>query len=164
MAVAYRIRPAQLADVPALGALEPRCFSDPWSVKGFAEMLASPAIFGLVAELKSGVVAGYLVARVVEEEGEILNLAVAPERRRQGIGVALLESALEEMGRRAAGSVFLEVRASNDAAVALYTARGFRPMGRRRGYYRKPVEDAIVLRREAAKDHSQPAGSPPALF
>src|SRR6185436_1718244 len=95
MAVAYRIRPAQLADVPELSRLEPRCFSDPWSPGAFREMLESPYSFGLLAELKSGQLGGYLVARAVEQEGEILNLAVAPERRRNGLGGGLLEAGFD---------------------------------------------------------------------
>ncbi|MEP7325063.1 MAG: ribosomal protein S18-alanine N-acetyltransferase [Gemmatimonadota bacterium] len=147
MAVAYRIRPALLADVAELARLEPRCFSDPWSPGGFREMLESPHSFGLLAELKSGQLGGYLVARAVEREGEILNLAVVPERRRHGLGGGLLEAGLDALKSRGVNDVFLEVRASNEPAIAMYLARGFRPMGRRREYYRKPVEDAMVLRK-----------------
>ena len=147
MAVAYRIRPAQLADVTELARLEPRCFSDPWSPSGFQEMLESPDTFGVLAELKSGQLGGYLVARWIDREGEILNLAVAPERRRNGLGGGLLEAGLESLKTKGVEEVFLEVRASNEAAIAMYLAHGFRPMGRRREYYRKPVEDAMVLRR-----------------
>lgn len=141
-----RIRPARSADIPALTALEPRCFSDPWSGEGFAEMLASPGVFGLVAE-RNGTIDGYLVARVVADEGEILNLAVAPERRRRGIAQALLGEVLDRVETRGARNVFLEVRASNQAAIALYQGQGFLPAGRRRAYYRRPLEDAVVLRR-----------------
>jgi [ribosomal protein S18]-alanine N-acetyltransferase len=146
MAVAYHIRPAQLADVAELARLEPRCFSDPWSPTGFREMLASPYIMGLIAELKSRKIAGYLVARIIEDEGEILNIAVAPENRRQGMGAGLLRHALEVLAGKGVTAVFLEVRASNEAAIDLYLNSRFRPIGRRREYYRKPVEDAMVLR------------------
>jgi [ribosomal protein S18]-alanine N-acetyltransferase len=150
MAVAYRIRAAQLADVPELAELEPRCFSDPWSPAGFREMLSAPFIMGLIAELKSKRIAGYLLARIFEDEGEILNVAVAPENRRQGMAAGLLEAALAELRERGVEHVFLEVRASNEAAIGLYLAKGFRPIGRRKEYYRRPVEDAMVLRWEAA--------------
>lgn len=150
MAVAYRIRPAQLADVPELAQLEPRCFSDPWSAAGFREMLAAPYILGLIAQGRSKGLAGYLVARLIENEGEILNLAVDPERRRNGIGALLLESALKELIARGVEAVFLEVRVSNQAAINLYLSKGFRPIGQRNGYYRRPVEDALVLRWEAS--------------
>jgi ribosomal-protein-alanine N-acetyltransferase len=146
----YQIRAAQLADVAELAQLEPRCFSDPWSAMGFREMLSAPYILGLVAEKKSGII-GYLIARVVEDEGEILNIAVAPESRRKGIGARLLESALDGLKSRGVRSVFLEVRVSNQAAINLYLAKGFRPVGQRHGYYRRPVEDAMVLQWQGAE-------------
>lgn len=159
MAVAYRIRPAQLADVAELARLEHRCFSDPWSAQGFREMLGYPYVVGLVAELKSKAIAGYLIARIVEDEGEILNLAVVPESRRQGIGLALLEEGLAVLSERGVEEVFLEVRASNQPAVDLYVRRGFRPVGRRREYYRRPVEDAMILRWEQRSGEAGRRGS-----
>ena len=150
MAVAYRIRAARLADVPELAQLEPRCFSDPWSAEGFREMLTAPYILGFIAEGRSKAIAGYLVARVIENEAEILNVAVEPESRRRGLGAMLLESALEELISRRVIAVFLEVRVSNEAAINLYRSKGFRPIGQRHGYYRRPVEDALVLRWESA--------------
>ncbi|MEO8200157.1 MAG: ribosomal protein S18-alanine N-acetyltransferase [Gemmatimonadota bacterium] len=159
MAVAYQIRPARLADVSELADLEPRCFTDPWSAQGFREMLGYPHVVALVAELKSRRIAGYLIARAIEDEGEILNIAVAPENRRHGIGLGLLETALRDLSGRGVESVFLEVRASNQPAVDLYVRLGFRPVGRRREYYRKPVEDAMVLRWEQAGGLSARRGS-----
>lgn len=150
MAVGYQIRAAQLADVPELAQLEPRCFSDPWSASGFREMLSAPYIVGLVAEGKARQVAGYLVARVIEDEGEILNLAVDPDIRRKGIGGLLLESGLAALKTLGVLAVFLEVRVSNRAAIDLYLSKGFLPIGHRHQYYRRPVEDALVLRWESA--------------
>ena len=99
----------------------------------------------LVAE-RQGVVAGYIVAHCVADEGEILNLGVAPAHRRQGIGHALVERLLAVLGRRGVRGVYLEVRESNTAARRLYEAFGFREVARRARYYRRPVEDAVVLR------------------
>jgi ribosomal-protein-alanine N-acetyltransferase len=113
-------------------------------------MLASPYITGFVAELKSRRIAGYLITRIFEEEGEILNVAVAPENRRQGLGAGLLDHALGDLKQRGVSTIFLEVRASNEAALALYVGKGFQPIGRRRDYYRRPMEDAMVLRWEAS--------------
>ncbi len=141
----WQIRPARTADGRRLVPLERRCFGDPWTQEAFEELFASPFGRGLVAE-RLGEVEGYLVARAVAGEGEILNLAVAPESRGQGLGGLLLASALERLIEAGAREVFLEVRESNVAAQALYHRRGFRPIGRRAGYYRNPVEDAIVLR------------------
>lgn len=141
----FRIRPAALADAATLVAIERRCFSDPWSESAFREALASEWTFGLVAEGGRGP-AGYLIGRVVAGSGEVLNLAVAPEFRRRGLGGAMLEEGLAAFRRRGATEVFLEVRESNHSAQSLYLARGFRPVGQRAAYYRNPREDALVLR------------------
>ena len=141
----YRIRSAVLPDVPAMVEIERRAFSDPWSEGSFREALTSPWTFGLVGISSRGV-AGYLIAREVAGTGEILNLAVAPEARRRGLGGELLRAGLGALRRRRVNEVFLEVRESNRSAQALYTAQGFRPVGQRAGYYRNPREDALVLR------------------
>ena len=97
-------------------------------------------------------IAGYVVAWFAADEGEIANLAVREPTRRRGIGAALLDAALVEAGRRGAVNMYLEVRESNEAARALYASRGFEEVGRRRGYYHRPVEDAVVLRRTTPMD------------
>jgi ribosomal-protein-alanine N-acetyltransferase len=130
--------------VPAVHAIEQAAFSDPWSARDFRECVASDVVF-LVAATPEGV-AGYVIAQDAADEGEILNLAVAPARQRGGIGRALVEHVLETLVGRGAQRVFLEVREANAAARALYAALGFQEVGRRTRYYRRPVEDAIVLR------------------
>lgn len=147
MADHFRIRPARGSDAPALAELERECFGDPWSEPSFREALSSPFGFGLVAASVDGRVLGYLVARAIAGSGEVLNLAVAPAHRRHGIARALLDAALARFAERDAAEVYLEVRASNAAAQALYAAAGFRAVGRRGRYYRHPTEDALVLRR-----------------
>jgi ribosomal-protein-alanine N-acetyltransferase len=143
----YRIRPAVLADAPSLVAIERRCFGDPWSEASFREALGSAWNFVLVAQTSRGV-AGYLVGREAGGIGEVLNLAVAPEFRRRGMGEALLEAGLAAFRRSRVDEVFLEVRESNTSARALYARYGFRPVGQRSAYYRNPKEDALVLRLE----------------
>ncbi len=143
----YRIRPAILADAPALVAIERRSFGDPWSEASFREALTSSWTFVLVAQTVRGV-AGYLVGREAAGTGEVLNLAVAPEFRRRGIGDALLQAGLAAFRRTPVDEVFLEVRESNTSARALYARHGFRPVGQRSAYYRNPKEDALVLRLE----------------
>ena len=143
----YRIRSAVPADAAGLVAIERRAFSDPWSEASFRDALTSPWSFGLVAETKRGA-AGYLIGREVAATGEVLNLAVAPEFRRRGIGGALLEAGLAALRRRKVEEVFLEVRESNISAQALYVGHGFRPVGQRAAYYRNPREDALVLKLE----------------
>jgi ribosomal-protein-alanine N-acetyltransferase len=142
----FRIRPAHSSDAPALAELERACFGDPWSESSFREALSSPFCFGLIAASVDGRPLGYLLGRGIAGSGEILNLAVAPEQRRRGIAKTLLESALDWFADRDAAEVYLEVRASNAAAQALYAAAGFRAVGRRGRYYRHPTEDALVLR------------------
>jgi len=130
-------------------AIEQAVFADPWSTQDFRDCVMSDALF-LVAEGNGAdAIAGYVVALDAADEGEILNLAVAPAGRRNGLGRALVEEVLEALAERAVRQVYLEVRESNAPARALYAAHGFREVGRRKQYYRRPVEDAIVLRRDA---------------
>ena len=93
------------------------------------------------------------------DESELANLAVLPAARNRGIGGMLLKSALTAAEDRGSVEMYLEVRASNASAIALYTSHGFSEVGRRRGYYRKPVEDALVLRRAPAPVASIEKGS-----
>jgi len=139
-----RIRPATIADAVRLAALERRSFTDPWSEASFREVLVMPGTIALIGEV-DGAAVGYFLAREILGSAELLNLAVTPERRRRGIGQALLEAGLAVVRGRGGREIFLEVRASNAAAKALYLGNGFRPAGRRRGYYQKPSEDALVL-------------------
>ncbi len=145
MADPFQIRPARPADVPALGQLERACFTDPWTDRSLAEAVRSELGVAFVA-MDRGQVAGYVLARHAGGSGEILNLAVAPATRRTGVGRALLEAALGGLAGVGVTEVFLEVRESNGGALALYQGRGFRIAGTRRGYYRLPDEDALVLR------------------
>lgn len=128
-------------------AIEQGVFADPWSTQDFRDCIASDAVF-LVAE-RADQVAGYVVAIDAADEGEILNLAVAPPGRRRGLGSALVERVLDVLSGRGARQIYLEVRESNAPARRLYAAHGFKEVGRRKEYYRRPVEDAIVLRLDA---------------
>ncbi|MFN2572006.1 MAG: ribosomal protein S18-alanine N-acetyltransferase [Gemmatimonadales bacterium] len=141
------MRPAELRDVAAIHMIEQEVFSDPWSTQDFRDCISSDALL-YVAEADDRI-AGYVVAIDAADEGEILNLAVAPSGRRDGVGRALVEYILDALVERGARQIYLEVRESNAPARALYAAHGFTEVGRRRGYYRRPVEDAMVLRRDA---------------
>jgi ribosomal-protein-alanine N-acetyltransferase len=141
----YRIRRVERADVPALTRIEQRCFTDPWSEAGIRESIQSETTIALLAENTEGEL-GYLMARLSGEEGEILNLAVLPGHRRQGVGRRLLEQGLALLIQRGVREAYLEVRESNLAARDLYQGFGFRPVGMRPHYYRNPAEDALVLR------------------
>lgn len=100
---------------------------------------------------------GYLILRSTAGEGEILNLAVAPDFRRRRVAITLLGHGFESLLQHGVRHVFLEVRRSNNAALALYRHLGFALAGVRRGYYRKPLEDAMVLRRRLdSSDENDP--------
>jgi [ribosomal protein S18]-alanine N-acetyltransferase len=141
------IEPAIRSDLAGIAELEAAAFSDPWSPASFESVLAEPAAYMAVARDADAGIVGYLVAWFAADEGEIANLAVREPTRRRGIGAALLDGALAESLRRGAENLYLEVRESNDAARRLYASRGFEEIGRRRRYYRRPEEDAIILRR-----------------
>jgi len=143
-AALYRIRPATAADVPDVTAIERVVFSDPWSQGDFGECVVSGVTF-LVAEAH-GTVAGYVVAHAAADEGEILNLGVAEAHRRRGVGGALVTAVLARLGAHGVQVVYLEVRDSNTGARRLYESLGFSEVARRARYYRRPVEDAVVLR------------------
>lgn len=134
-------------DLPAIVGIERAAFSDPWSLQSFRDALEHPAVHFVAARTDDGLVVGYVVAWLVADEGEIANLAVTPEVWGSGVGARLLDAALHEAADRGVVNVYLEVRDSNERARRLYRSRGFEEVGRRRGYYRRPVEDAIVLRR-----------------
>lgn len=145
-ATPVRIRPASPSDIDAIVHIERASFGDPWSPASFRSLLDNPHVyFGVATD--DEIVAGYVVAWFVVDEAEVANLAVAPPSRGRRIGATLLDAALDAARARGAVSVFLEVRDSNAGARALYASRGFAQIGRRRGYYRKPVEDAVVMRR-----------------
>jgi len=140
----YRIRPARAADIAAVAAIEQEVFADPWSANDFQECVAGGVLFS-VATARAAV-AGYVVAHHAADEGEILNLAVTPLHRRRGLGRALVRHVLGRLARRMVKIVFLEARQSNTAARRLYESLGFVGVGRRPEYYRRPVEDAVILR------------------
>jgi [ribosomal protein S18]-alanine N-acetyltransferase len=135
------VRPASRAHARLMAALHAAAFprGEAWSAGAFAAQLAQPATFALLADE-----AGLVVARIAADEAEVLTLAVIPEARRRGIGKALLREAMRIAGDRRARTMYLEASANNAAALALYAASGFRPVGRRGGYYADGA-DAIVL-------------------
>jgi ribosomal-protein-alanine N-acetyltransferase len=145
----FRIRPAASADVAELVELERLCFSDPWTADGIRETIQLETARSFIAQ-ESDRIVGYVFARISGPEGEILDLAVRPERRRRGIAAALLAAVREALHAAGARELYLEVRQSNQAAIALYGAHGFRPVGLRPHYYRNPPEDALVLRAPVA--------------
>ncbi len=127
----------------ALSVLETLCFSEPWSEEAL-RILTKENAFGVVA-LSDGQVVAYGGMTYVLDEGSVTNIAVHPDRRRQGYGRAVLRRMLLEAEQRALSFVFLEARESNLAARALYKAVGFEECGVRKNFYRKPTESAVQM-------------------
>ena len=145
----YQIIPMTEAHLDAVAALEKLCFpEDPWSRRLFEEALANGNTSSLLALAEGGRILGYLLFTAILDEGSVDNIAVAPEARRLGVASALLE-AFHHYGREnGLTGLFLEVRASNEGAAALYRKLGYREAGRRKNYYLSPKEDAIIMKLE----------------
>jgi ribosomal-protein-alanine N-acetyltransferase len=118
-----------------------------WSRESLQRSTNSPGGVTLVSEA-GGEISGFLLARQVVDEGEVLNLAVVRARRRQGDGGALLKAALEQFVDRGVSRVFLEVRESNEAGIAFYSKHGFVKTGRRAAYYHDSNEAAIMMEKK----------------
>ena len=140
-----RIVPMTARHLSAVAELERVCFpADPWSEALYRAALENPAVAVLLALGEDGALLGYAVLSTVLDEGNLDNIAVAPDCRRRGVADALL-SALTGFGRGRLSVLMLEVRASNYDAIALYGSRGFRGVGRRKNYYEHPREDAVIM-------------------
>ena len=132
---------------PQVAALETVCFSDPWSLNAISSEVTNALSYWLVA-LDGERVAGYIGSQSVLGEADMMNLAVSPDYRRQGIGQKLVERLICDLKERGTHILVLEVRASNESAISLYQKLGFVQVGRRPNYYYKPREDALILRKE----------------
>ncbi len=149
-----RIRRALPADLPAIVAVEQACPEAPhWSHESWLAALAqvegahpARAVWVAAGEIGGGLgIVGVAVASCAGELSELESIAVSPLARRQGIGKALMRVAMDWAWGRGARSMELEVRASSDGPLALYRSLGFAEQGRRRAYYRNPVEDAVLM-------------------
>lgn len=128
--------------------MERTCYSDPWPASSFAALHSNERIFFLVArDARTDTLVGFAVAWYVLDEGELANLAVDSASRGAGLGRRLLEAVLADAKSRGIADLYLEVRESNWAAKRLYAGGNFVEVGRRKRYYRSPVEDALILRR-----------------
>ena len=135
------------AHVSQVAALEKICFADPWSEMSIASELQNLWAYWLVA-VNGDQVAGYIGSQSSIDEADVMNVAVHPDYRRQGIAESLIEALVAELKNRSIHSLTLEVRASNAPAISLYEKQGFAQVGCRRNYYRNPKEDALILRKE----------------
>ncbi len=143
----YVIQPMEQRHVDAVADLEKECFSDPWSAASVASELENPLSLWLVAE-SFGEVIGYIGSQTVLDEADMLNLAVAPMYRRQGVGEALIEALCTHLRDHCVKTLALEVRESNASAISLYEKLGFTLAGVRPNYYFKPRENALILKKK----------------
>jgi ribosomal-protein-alanine N-acetyltransferase len=141
------IRPLAYSDLPAVAAIERRAFPTPWSIAMFVlEMSKSTGL--CLAAIRGSKLVGYTVCSRYDSVWHVMNIAVEPELRREGIASALLAQLYARAGD---GAQFtLEVRRSNQAAIELYQRDGFRIAGLRRRYYQDNGEDALIMWRTPA--------------
>ena len=144
----WAVTPLPASAAEALAVLHARCFpEEPWDAEALRRILALSGGFGRLAWQPDTPI-GFVLARDLGNECEILSLGIVPEHRRQGAGQALLNAVMEEAARLGRPSVVLEVAADNGAARALYAGAGFVAVGHRPRYYRRENEiiDALILR------------------
>jgi len=141
------VREAHAADAAAIARIEAASFSDPWSEKDIAAMIDATYTRAFVAQREDTVV-GYLLLSFLPPEAEILRIATHPDARRTGVGRALMQRLLSLAVSDGVQAVFLEVRSQGTAARALYRAHGFTEIGIRPSYYRAPIDDAVLMRRD----------------
>ena len=144
------IRKMTLADIEQVSGNEAVCFSRPWSLNAFRDVLTREHSVYLVAE-QDGKVVGHCGVTNIVGEGEITNVAVIPEYRNQGLGQQLLETLISEGQKIGIKDFTLEVRAGNTSAIHLYEKAGFISEGVRPGFYEAPKEDALIMWKRQAE-------------
>ena len=132
--------------VEQIAQLEKQCFSSPWSMNSIQSELTNPLSLWVVAT-DGEKLAGYVGSQTVLGEADMMNLAVDPAFRRQGIGRELVTMLITHLKEKGVYCLTLEVRASNVQAISLYDQLGFEMIGRRPNYYSNPKEDALILRK-----------------
>ena len=134
-------------DIDMILLMERECFSSPWSRESFEDVLKYPFLGGFCVRIE-GELAGFGIYHCLFEDSEVLDIAVGAKFRRMGIGKIILQMMEDTVRFRGAERLMLEVRKSNAAAQALYLGAGFSVTGTRRNYYKKPIEDAILMEKK----------------
>ena len=135
--------------IDPVAELEQLCFSHPISKKNLETLLVGGIGKGFVSvDTKNGKIAAYGGVIVAAGEAQVLNVATHPDHRRSGLGRAIMSRITEYSALRGAEYITLEVRESNSPAIALYSSMGFHEVGRIKGYYKTPSEDALILKKE----------------
>ncbi|HET9104995.1 MAG TPA: ribosomal protein S18-alanine N-acetyltransferase [Solirubrobacteraceae bacterium] len=142
--VTFTIRPLGYSDLPQVVSIERRAFTTPWSLAMFVLEVSKPSGVCLAAvDISSRRLIGYLILSRYDTVWHLMNVAVDPSRRREGVATGLLEAMIQAAG--ADSEYTLEVRTSNTGAIALYERFGFRSAGTRPRYYRDTGEDAVIM-------------------
>jgi len=138
------VRKMTLQDVSRVYQISYECFSEPWTLESIEKEVNNPVAEYLVAEGDEGVI-GYAGLWHILDEGEIINIAVDPKWRRNRVGQQLLNGLIEKAKTYDLEVIHLEVRESNFEACTLYKKHGFYEIAKRKNYYHKPTEDAIIM-------------------
>ena len=138
------IRRSLPADSKEISEAEELIFSDPWSERDIISAISTVGSMCYTA-LSDGKVVAYIIGRIIAPEGEIYRIATLPEYRGRGIAYRLLDYAYKTERGRGLEVLFLEVRSKNIPAISLYREYGFKQMGVRRGYYKNPDDDALIM-------------------
>lgn len=139
----FAIRSAGPEDAATLAALHASSFADAWSAASIEKLTSGPGAYTLIAS-DGGTDVGFVLLHVVPPEAEVLSIGVRPELRRAGLGRALLKRAARDLAAREVTTMFLDVAADNDPAIALYRSLGFGDISRRARYYHGRI-DAIMM-------------------
>ena len=133
-------------DATGISELEDLIFNDAWSYRDIQDLICTEGAMCFAA-LDGDEVIAYVIGRLIAPEGEIYRIAVRPDKRCRGIGYRLLDYAVKTSKGQGLERLFLEVRSQNIPAIKLYTSYGFKQIGLRRGYYKNPSDDAIIMLR-----------------
>jgi len=135
---------AEKDDISAIAELEKMCFSSPWSEKAVLDTMSGENSLFLVAKAE-GKICGYIGSYSALDEGYITNVAVNPDFRRRGVGKALVGELIRQGKEKGLSFLTLEVRESNEGAIALYSDLGFENVGKRPRFYSNPTEAAYLM-------------------
>jgi len=146
------IRQMEEADLDQVCEIECAMFTDPWSRRGFLDCLQLDYVITFVIT-KGEQIAGYGCLYLVLDEGDIMNIAIDAGFQGKGLGGRLLDALLDAGKLKGAKTFFLEVRKHNTPAINLYTSRGFSQIAVRKNFYQKPMEDALVMKKDVSIHH-----------
>ena len=138
------IRKISENDIEAIAALESEIFSDAWSAKSIKETYENQNAC-ILGAYKEGTLAGYVIFYYVLDEGEIARIAGSPQYRRQGVAEQIFAGLLDFCTEKSIERILLDVRISNEPAIAFYRKSGFAEDGIRKNFYENPKEDALLM-------------------